>query len=191
MGTCVSRSSSLFCASFFWTSNCLKVAVKVSNSACKLRTSPFRIRMSASFWATPVSSWRFSRISISFAIWSNSAECVNSSALPSFGRREGGTISGANVVGMSFPDTFCWRSHMAKANCSLFSLPVCPISHRALKYTRQKKKDNRIYNVESISLYLRTRCAPKWAVEGGIVKIHPWSPFPIRSHLYPYRLGWT
>lgn len=61
------------------------------------------------------------------------AECVRSSALPSFGRSEGGTISGDNTLGKSLPWIFCWISHMARANCSLFNFPVWPISHNALK----------------------------------------------------------
>lgn len=45
----------------------------------------------------------------------------------------GGTISGVKVDGRSMPFKHLATNHIANANCSLFSLPICLISHNPLK----------------------------------------------------------
>jgi hypothetical protein len=48
-------------------------------------------------------------------------------------RKLGGTMSGVKVGGGSTPFRHRATNHIAKANCSLFSFPLCLISHRALQ----------------------------------------------------------
>jgi len=92
---------------------------RVSNLLWRLRTSPFLVLISASFWAISVSNWRFSLISdsISLAMSSNSAQWVDSYALISLGRKDGGTISGVRAAGRSRPWIFCCISQ-----CKLFHI---------------------------------------------------------------------
>lgn len=47
---------------------------------------------------------------------------------------EGGIMSAVRACGGSTPFiTFCWMRCMARANCSLVSLPICLVSARALR----------------------------------------------------------
>lgn len=47
---------------------------------------------------------------------------------------EGGIMSGVRACGGSMPLlTFCWMRCIARANCSLVSLPICLVSARALQ----------------------------------------------------------
>lgn len=49
-------------------------------------------------------------------------------------RKLGGIMSGVRAWGGSEPFRHLATNHMAKANCSLFNLPVCLMSHNALRH---------------------------------------------------------
>lgn len=63
-----------------------------------------------------------------------------------FVRKLGGTISGVKVGGTSMPFMYLAINHIANANCSLFNLPLCFISHKALqKYVNKIKRTVRFF----------------------------------------------
>lgn len=88
---------------------------------------------------------------------------------------EGGIMSAVRACGGSMPlQTFCWMRCIARANCSLVSLPICLVSAKALErradrqqrhnYTEQtahtteqnrtdkNQKENKLLNKERIAL---------------------------------------